>query len=292
MKITNNLKLPQPFVDAVTREYQYKDKQYSVTSLLKGTCQTLLERRHADEIEQDVSDMVWAIFGTAVHSILEKGQETQDQLKENWLAIEIDGYKLSGIFDLYDAKEKKVTDYKTGSIWKVQFDDFEDYRKQLLIYAYMLRFIGFECDKGEIVMMLKDHSKSKATFDSNYPQHPVVVKTFNFSDENFKEIDLYIRNKFNEIKALESVSDDELPPCTKEERWEEPTKYAVKKKGNKRALKLYDNLEEAQAHVDSEKGLELEVREGASKRCKDYCTVCKFCKYYKEHFENGKMETD
>ena len=64
MKITNKLNLPQPFVDAVTREYQYKDKQYSVTSLLKGTCQTLLERRHADEIEQDVSDMVLAQLST------------------------------------------------------------------------------------------------------------------------------------------------------------------------------------------------------------------------------------
>ena len=32
MKITNNLKLPQPFVDAVDKDYQYKDKRYSVTT--------------------------------------------------------------------------------------------------------------------------------------------------------------------------------------------------------------------------------------------------------------------
>ena len=285
MKITNKLNLPQPFVDAVSKEYQYKNKQYSVTSLLKGTCQTLLERRHADEIEQDVSDMVWAIFGTAVHSILEKGQETQDQLKENWLAIDIGDYKLSGIFDLYDAKEKKVTDYKTGSIWKVQFDDFEDYRKQLLIYAYMLRFIGFECDKGEIVMMLKDHSKSKATFDINYPQHPVVVKTFNFSDENFKDIDLYIRNKFNEIKTLESVSDDELPPCTKEERWHRDDTYAVMKEGRKTAVKVCNSQEEANNYIANnnlDKKHYVEFREGKDSKCDEYCNACKWCKYWKD----------
>ena len=120
MKITNVLGLPQPFVDAVKREYSYKPKQYSVTSLLKGTMQAILERRYADVVEQDVSEMVWAIFGTAVHSILEKGKETDTQLKENKIVIDIYDYKLSGIFDLYDESTKTVTDYKTGSgiIWK------------------------------------------------------------------------------------------------------------------------------------------------------------------------------
>ena len=71
MKITNKLNLPQPFVDAVTREYQYKDKQYSVTAILKDVREILLTRRHNDEIEQDVADMIWLIFGTAVHKVLE-----------------------------------------------------------------------------------------------------------------------------------------------------------------------------------------------------------------------------
>ncbi len=62
MKITNKMNLPKPLVDAVTREYTYKPKQYSVTALLKGACQNVLERRYADYIEQDVSDMIWALF--------------------------------------------------------------------------------------------------------------------------------------------------------------------------------------------------------------------------------------
>lgn len=291
MKITNNLNLPQPFVDVVSKQYQYKDKQYSVTSILKGACQVLLERRHADEIEVDVSDMVWAIFGTAVHSILEKGQETKDQLKENYLVIDVDDYKLSGIFDLYDAKEKKVTDYKTGSIWKVQFDDFEDYRKQLLMYAYMLRSIGFECDKGEIVMMLKDHSKSKATFGANYPQYPVYVKSFNFNDENFKEIDLFIKNKFNEIRALESVRDEDLTPCTPEERWHRGDSYAVMKEGRKTAVKVCASQEEANNYITNnnlDKKHYVEFRQGKDSKCDEYCNVTKWCPFYQKKV-NGNV---
>lgn len=75
MKITNVNNLPAPFVSAVEHEYQYKDKQYSVTQLLKGSCEAVLERRYHNEIERDVSDMIWLIFGTAVHSILENADE-------------------------------------------------------------------------------------------------------------------------------------------------------------------------------------------------------------------------
>lgn len=284
MKITNVLNLPQPFVDAVTNEYAYKDKQYSVTSLLKGTTQSILERRHADEIEQDVSDMIWLIFGTAVHSILENAQETDSQLKENKIVIDIqNGYKLSGIFDLYDAKEKKVTDYKTGTVWKVIYNEWDDYRLQLLAYAYMLRKIGFECDKGEIVMMLKDHSKSKAKFDASYPQHNIHIQTFHFTDKDFEEIELFIIEKFTEIEKAEQIPDAELEECTPEQRWHKNDTFAVMKEGRKTAVKVCQSKDEAESYIE-EKGLDskhyIEFREGKDGRCDDYCNVNIFCPYY------------
>lgn len=290
MKITNKLNLPQPFVDMVTKEYTYKDKQYSVTSLLKGTCQAILERRHADEIEQDVADMIWLIFGTAVHSILEQGQETDDQLKENKIVIDIGDYKLSGIFDLYDAKEKKVTDYKTGSVWKVVYNDWEDYFYQLLMYAYMLRSIGFECNKGEIVMLLKDHSKTKAMTDASYPQDSVYIVSFEFSDSDFNMIDMFILKKFDEIKHQEQLSDDQLMPCNKKERWHKDDVYAVMKKGRKSAVKLYTDELKAVDHATREgDDYYVEYREGNDERCEKYCTVKDFCPFYRlKHEDHSK----
>lgn len=290
MKITNNLGLPQPFVDAVTKQYQYKEKQYSVTSLLKGTCQTLLERRHNDEIEQDVSDMVWAIFGTAVHSILEKGQETADQLKENYLVINIGDYKLSGIFDLYDSKEEKVIDYKTGSIWKVQFDDWKDYQQQLLIYAYMLEKIEFKCKTGEIVMLLKDHSKTKASTDSSYPQYPVVKRSWNYTEQDFKDCEEFLINKFKDIEIQEALSDEELTPCSEIERWHKDDTYAVMKVGRKTAIKLCSTKEDAESYMQdhdfNEKDYYIEFREGKDTRCTEYCNVTKWCPFYRSKYGN------
>ena len=57
------------------RDYKFEPNEYRVTQLLKGIRETILERRHYHEIEQDVSDMIWLLFGTAVHSIIEHHKE-------------------------------------------------------------------------------------------------------------------------------------------------------------------------------------------------------------------------
>ena len=239
MKITNNLGLPQPFVSAVEREYTYKDKRYSTTAILKGVREAILQRRHDDEIESDVADMVWAIFGTAVHGILENAEETATQLKENKLEVELpNGYTLSGIFDLYDDETGTVTDYKTASVWKVNFGEFDDWRKQALIYCWMLRQIGFDARRGQIVAMLKDHSKTKAKL-GEHPEHPVYQIAWDFDEKDFDEIEQYILGKFAQIEEAEKLPDDELPICTQEERWTRGEEFAVKKAGNKRANKLF-----------------------------------------------------
>ena len=136
MIITNNLGLPQAFVEMAKRDYEYEPNEYRVTSLLKGVRETILERRHDEKIERDVSDMIWLLFGTAVHNILEHQEEGDYEIKESRIKIPIGGYILSGQFDLYNAKSNTITDYKTCSVWKIIYGDFEDWRRQLLIYAY------------------------------------------------------------------------------------------------------------------------------------------------------------
>lgn len=289
MKLTNELNLPQPFVDAATSDYQYTDKRYSVTSVLKGTREAILQRRHSEEIETDVSEMVWAIFGSAVHKILEQSEETADQLKENWLSVEVqNGYELSGIFDLYDDATGTVTDYKTATVWKFIYKEFDDWRTQCLAYVWLLRKIGFNARRGEIVGMLKDHSKTKAKTDQTYPQHPVQRIGWNFTDKDLEEFERWLKAKFAEIEAAEKLSDDDLPLCSDVERWHKPDKYAVMKEGRKTAVKLYDSEEEANARVEAEgKGYYVEHRKGEDSKCLNYCSACEFCSHYKELMNNA-----
>lgn len=286
MKITNKLNLPTPLVDAVSKEHKYTPKQYSVTALLKGPCQVILERRHDEEIEQDVSEMIWMIFGTAVHSILEQSKETVDQLKENKIVIDIlQDYKLSGIFDLYDDKTGTVTDYKTASVNKVLYNDWDDYRRQTLIYCWMLRQIGFNAHRGEVVAMLKDQSKAKALQGGNYPQHPVYRIGWDFTDTEFAEIEEWIKRRFEELSDCEQMDDTDLPSCTPAERWHKDDTWAIMKKGRKSAVKVCNTEGDAQAYMDNKmldpKVHHIEKREGADNRCDNYCNVNKWCPYYR-----------
>ena len=286
MKITNSLNLPNSFVEMAQSDHQVAPNAYRVTSLLKGIRETMLGRRH--EVTQDVSEMIWMLFGTAAHNVLEHQQETDTQIKETRLSEEINGRIITGKFDLYDEATEKITDYKTCSVWKVIYGDFTDWRRQLLIYAYLMTKTGFAVSKGEIVAILKDHSKRDAKFKKDYPLLPVRVISFNFSDDDFTEIENWLIEKVEQIKQCEQLADNDLPLCTQEERYNDGDKHAVMKKGRKTAMRVLQDEAEAVKWMANNGGDFVEIRKGEDKKCNDYCSVCQFCDYWqKNHEVNG-----
>lgn len=282
MIITNKLGLPAPLVSMAQQDYVYKPNEYRVTSLLKGVRETILERRHYDKIEQDASDMIWLLFGTAVHNVLEKFDEGSGVLKEERIKIPFEEFTLSGQFDLYDGNRKKVIDYKTASVWKIIFGDYSDWRRQTLIYSYMLRSIGFNPQGAEIVALLKDWSKRDSKIKSGYPTHPVYVVKFKFADADFEECEQWLKERFAEIREAEKLLDDQLPLCTPDERFNNGDKFAVMKKGRKTALRVLSSMDEAEKWMAERGGDFIEVRKGEDKKCLDYCSVCEFCDYYQK----------
>ena len=286
--LTNKLNLPQPFVDAATSDHEYKPNRYSVTEVLGGTCEAVLKRRHDSDITEDVSQRIWALFGTAVHKVLQEAEATDSQLQENWLSVPIgnNGYELSGIFDLYDDETKTVTDWKTCATWKIIFGDFEDWRRQTLMYCWMLRQLGIDASRGEIVAIMRDHSMRKARTEKDYPKHPVFRIGWDFSDEDFERAENDALEWFRVVAAQESLPDDELQPCSPEQRWHKPDKWAVVKDGNKRAARVFENEDDAKfsrilLEDTTGKKHHIEFRQGEDTRCQSYCSVAQFCPYGK-----------
>ena len=122
MKITNKFGMPQPFVDfAINDKYSKGKADISVTTLIDSPKIRLMKEKHDHEIEVDAVDMVWALFGTAVHSVLENSKQSSDVITEERLYQEIDGWVLSGAVDRQEIKDDQITivDYKVTSVWSV-----------------------------------------------------------------------------------------------------------------------------------------------------------------------------
>lgn len=279
MKVTNYLDLPSALVQAVSLDRHNKKGEFSATTLLKGTCETVLTERHFDEIEVDASESIWAVFGSAVHSIFEK--QNDDTFKEEQFKVSVSNSTVTGRVDSYDMENETIVDWKTASTWKVIYKDFDDWYRQGLVYAWLLKKSGLNVKRCKFIALLKDHSKSKAKTDATYPSSPVYVYQFDVTESALEAIEQFITSKVKELEEAADIPDAELKPCSEAERWATPDKWAIMKKGRKTAIKLCDSEEEANSLLEEKGGDFVEYRKGSSKKCEDYCNVCEWCPFCK-----------
>ncbi len=287
MILTNHLNLPEQIVNAVKKDDYNNNGTYSATTLLKDPKEIILFNRHKDEITEDVSEHVYSLLGTSVHYILEKAEEGENQFKEERLYYKFGDDTISGKFDFYDMEEEMLGDYKVTTVYKYLLGDNEHYRFQLLTYAYLLRKNGFPCKGGRIYQIFRDWQRSKAKFDKSYPQKPVNVITFRFYDKDFAYIENEIQQRLANIHKYEDFADDEIPICSKENRWATDDKFAVMKKGRKSAMRVLNSKEEAEEWMKNNGGEFIQERPAESRKCVDYCSCCEFCNFWRENYGQG-----
>ena len=289
MKITNKMNLPEALYKAVSVRKHNNPGRLSATTILNGIKQIHLTDRHWDELEEDVLDRFWAIYGTAGHKMLE--HEGAHEFTEEFMSHELDGITITGRIDNYNMKDGRVSDYKFISKYKIKSGDFLDWDRQGMIYAWLLIKNGFVVKTCRFIAIIKDHSKREAKRDPSYPQFPLFVYEYDVTDKRLEEIQDYLRGKIAEYKKYRDTPDDEIPPCSPKERWDKPTKYAVMKGANKRATRVFDTSEEAEKMVaDVGAGYSIVTRPGESTRCMDYCSCAEFCNYYRDNVATAEEE--
>lgn len=280
MKVTNKMNLPAAFVNAVSTTRHNATGCFSATTLNKGAKEIVLTDRHFEEIEVDAADSVWAIWGTAVHALLESQHD--NNFHEEYFKVPVSKSFVTGTVDSYDMENATIYDWKTASVWKIQFADFKDWRAQGLTYAWLLQQQGLEVKKCRFVALLKDHSKTKAKTDSTYPQSPVYTYEFEVTPEALEETRERILNKVKEIESAYKVGDDDIEPCTADERWADGEKWAVMKNGRKSAVRVFDNQQDADAMAgEMGNAYFVEHRPAISRKCGEYCSCKDFCNFYK-----------
>jgi hypothetical protein len=291
MKITNKFNVPETLVALATRDYYTKgDADYSVTEIISPPRIQRLRRRHHEEMEQDVADMLWMLLGTALHVVAERS-EVIGHTNEERLSVGIDDVILSGAIDLQrnDKDGTVITDYKFTSAWAIM-NDKPEWEQQQNIYKYLVERVKKQpVKKLEICALIRDWSRRDAMYKSDYPQAPIQV--INIPIWTYDRVEHFIRERINMHRDAKVSADweEELPLCTEEERWVRETKYAVKKENRKTAVRVFDSEEEALGLLsempEKDKGF-IEIRKGEAVRCTgNFCGVSQWCSQYQNSLQ-------
>ena len=257
-----------------------KPSDISVTQLIDSPQVLQLRKAHGSEMEEDVSDRIWAIYGSAVHSIAENANTaSSDILTEKRYNHKYGDHIVTGQYDIYDMQTKIIYDFKTVSSWSLIHGPKLAWVRQLNVLADLMRKNGWEVKGLGIAALGRNWDEKTAMTNKSYPDKALMMYDIDMWSEEETETYIYKRLQahfFND------------PICTLEEKWATEEKWAVMKEGRTRAVKLFTSHDDANDFLitqrDQEK-LKIEHRPGYSMRCAKYCNVQPFCQQYAKENE-------
>lgn len=267
--LTNRLGLPEAIVRAIANDkYNPGHGDISATKLITPPQITHLLRSH--EPEEDAAEKMWSLIGQAVHGILERAYEGDDSvIVENRFYTDCEGWKVSGQIDVYDPATRTIYDYKVTSVYSS--DGKAEWDQQLNLLRVLLEDNGHPVENLKIIAIFRDWQKSKAG-QYDYPDSQVKV-----IDIPLWPVDTARGFMAGRVKLHQAQTPR---PCSDEERWAKPEKFAVMKVGRKAAVKLFDTYAEAQRFIakSSDSGLlDIQHRQKQYTRCGSYCPVAHVC---------------
>lgn len=265
--MTNKHGLPDAIVRAVLNDpYDRGDCDFTVTQLLRPPQLARLEASHT--VVEDVTDRLWALYGQAMHEILARagaGEKGATVEKRQYMQVTVDGmtYRISGAFDHLQFEMGCLTDYKVTSVYARGGKD--DWEAQLNLLTLLMAANNHTVVRLQNVLFFRDWRPKEALRD-DYPPTPIA------------KLSIELWPKGRAVEFLHQRIRDHVAaaprPCTNEERWHQPDKWAHMKKGRKSAIKLYEKQPEG---VILQAPEYWEHRPGAFRRCEGYCPVAHLC---------------
>jgi hypothetical protein len=324
MSYTNNSGVPLPLAIWLTTDgYDHNPdpKVISATTLIKPIKQLVMASRVPEEEQvTDVSNIIYARIGTAIHTAIEEAwinnyelamkilgypehiidrvqiNPTDEELRpdsfpvymEQRVSKEILGYTISGKYDLI--LEGTVEDYKsTGTYTYIHKSNDKKYALQGSIYRW-LEPNKITSDFMNIQYVFTNWTATSPARDPKYP--PTQALTYRVDLMSVSQTEKYVTDKLTQLEQLINVPESELPPCNDEDLWRDPPKYKYYKNPAKRArsTKNFDNPADAylRASQDGGKGIVVEML-GTAKACR-YCPAVTICKQAAGYVLDGTLK--
>ena len=288
MEFTNNRNLPDWVAKGLSYSNYNRDGikfDISATKLIDSPQISAFWKSHGSGVIEDVSDRVWSAFGTAVHSVWEDANSSNpDVIMEKRYRHEYSGKIVAGQIDCYEISTCTISDIKTCGAFKVVKGDYGSWENQLNVCAALMRHNGYPVEHLTITAIIKDWSAMKSKTDADYPDSPIQI--IKIPLWTFEKQDQYIEDR---IKAH---FDESQKSCSDADRWIRPGKYAVMRKGKKRAVRVLDNQKDALTWINGPKGDKkldsIEERPTLYVRCEQFCKFNQWCDQYQNQGANNE----
>ncbi|MCH8247052.1 MAG: hypothetical protein IH951_11670 [Bacteroidetes bacterium] len=290
MILTNEQGLSRAWVIAAGKDNYDKVGDISVTDLLKPPRNRLLNERHDAVLEQDVTDCVWRLLGTAVHHILGLGNEG-DCITEQRFTYHFEGTEISAKPDRLEPDPNRpgywrLLDFKVSKTWAWIFNDKGDWEAQLQMYRYLVeKAQGLKISEIAVELLMKDwNDKDRIIALSRKDRYPrAQVAVMDYAIWNNDRVEAFLRERIAVHKAAEALPDTELPDCTEEERWAKKGVWKVFKKQpdgrlGKRSVRNFEAEEGARTFASGRPyTTDVQYHPAVSTRCEYYCPASKVC---------------
>ena len=293
MKYTNIHNLPEPVVRAVRNDsYSKPSSAWSVTQLGTPPQLRALRRKHWGDLEEDVSEMLWALFGQAIHGVIERGGNADGWIPEVRLTHEVDRgdpmTAVTGQIDAYDADSATIWDWKSCSVWSMK-DVAEsgvgiakpEWAWQANCYRWLAEREGWDVEEMRILAICRDHRQSEASrYNAWYPPTPFVpleVPVIEDIEDRMREriMEHMSADVSLELGEYQLYQDH---PCSDEDRWSREGKHRVfRSPKHKRAYRVFDSLGEAESMAAGIKGAVVISEPTVHVRCERFCAVRDQC---------------
>ena len=310
--------LPEPVFKLLTSDEYDKQGDYSVTQLLQAPRQSILKERHLDKTSQNVMNRMFMVRGNMMHSAFSNVKTSGAIIEERfminvlnkqismkadyvWPYMEQNNKKHFEILDAKDPSHYVVNpgpgqQWYNKDSWTTRVDKHEDWIKQINCYAYGMRMRGFNVDAGKLVLFLRDWSyveEQRSHGGKPYPPHEIaIVPIPMWSDAATLK---FLESRVRIFEECRQLRDEELPECTRNERWADLDRYAVGtgSGSDARALPggakfetegeaIIFNNERNSKKATKKKG-RVTFRPAESKRCeRGYCPISGYCNQFKE----------
>jgi hypothetical protein len=291
---------------------------YTATSLIMPARQLQFQKRYSHlvsvkeildnpaKLDAWLRNKVPSVEGTALHNFFEyQLKETPWKMglreQRNWIVeyrarTEMKERTVSAQMDAFDIRTSALWDYKRQSIYarKVGGDKWTEklhhYELQLNINAYLLGLEGLDVKSAYILAVYKDWQHRQAGY-RGYPKEQFEVWSSEVWPKSQQE--KYMNERLDYHIANESVEDDLLPECSKEDYWDRPSTHAVCKVGRDKALTLLtkegSTFDAAVAYIlksSDKEALYIRRTVGSRTKCDSYCDYNTYCNQYKAYIDS------